>query len=778
MVAQSLIKDTQCLSWTGSKRARQGFLLSTAFISFIVPLNGAVAHTGQTISPPVATTVQPETTGNSPAVPPVDATTVPSKDVADIIVTANRRSESLSRAPIAVSVLSQAQLTSQGITSPKDLTRVIPNLQLGVNGAGDGVIINLRGIQSSNVFSNGDPAVAVYIDGINIPRTQGLNGDLYDLARVEVLRGPQGTLYGRNATAGSLNIITAPPTFTTSAHLDAAYGNYNDVQTHGTLNLPVSDTLAIRASFATHRNGGYFDNKGTLNRRYDRADDYSGRLAALWKPIDGLSWQLSVSDYESRGTSNPGVTTAPDGRPLNGLPVFEQPASPVVQPKGHINSFGIRSRIDYKISDALSIDYLAGYGRVRQETSQVNIGQPLPLVLGSSLADIELARDLNTNFSHEVDLSYDHGRLKNILGATYFSEKNTNIADFTVYNYGINFNFTIPDTNQQSYGFFDQATYEIASWIRATAGIRYSHDQKRNKDEFIQYCPPFTADVRNYSPNPACFVTIPNDTRGHWSSVNYKVGVDIDVSSTTLAFFNIATGYKAGGLNDSNTPGILAPGFRPEKVKNYELGIKTRLFDNRLQLSLDSFYIDYSDLQVTQVQQPVGDLTVNAASAKIYGAELEATWLVSPNDRFTGFASYLHARYGSFNNAVDQLNGGMFSSLRGHELPNAPSVSLRGRYQHDFHIASFGTLSPSATVYWQKRSYLREFNLKIDQVPSYSKTQLSLLYRNPSKKWSVEGFVENLENRKVRSAQFVLAGAYLSYYDPPRTYGLRVSHDF
>lgn len=472
------------------------------------------------------------------------------------------------------------------------------------------------------------------------------------------------------------------------------------------------------------------------------------------------------------------MTTGANGSPLNGLPVFDQPASPVPQPRGHINSFGVRSRIDYKLNDAFSIDYLAGYGRVRQATSQVNIGQPLPLVLGSSLADIELARDLNTNFSHEVDVSYDHGRLKNIVGATYLSEKNKNIADFTVYNFGINFNFTIPDTNQQSYGFFDQATYELASWIRATAGVRYSHDQKRNKDEFIQYCAPFTADVRNYNPNPACFVTIPNDTSGHWSSVNYKLGVDIDVTPTTLAFFNIATGYKAGGLNDSNAPGILAPGFKPEKVKNYEAGIKTRLLDNRLQLSLDSFYIDYTDLQVTQVQQPVGDLTVNAASARIYGAELEATWSITRDDRFTGFASYLHARYGDFNNAVDQLNGAVFPSLHGHELPNAPSVSLRGRYQHDFHIENFGTLSPSATVYWQKRSYLREFNLGIDRVPSYSKTQLSLLYQNPSKKWSIEGFVENLENRKVRSAQFVLAGAYLSYYDPPRTYGLRLSHDF
>jgi len=177
-------------------------------------------------------------------------------EIAEIVVTASKRSENLSKTPLAVSVLSQDQMTQVGITSTKDLTKEVPNLSLAVNGEGDAVVINLRGIQSSNIFPDGDPAVAVYVDGVNIPRTQGLNGDLYDLARVEVLRGPQGTLYGRNATAGSINIITAPPTQNLAAHVDVAYGAFSDVSAHGFVNVPVNDTFALRAAFSVHRNDG------------------------------------------------------------------------------------------------------------------------------------------------------------------------------------------------------------------------------------------------------------------------------------------------------------------------------------------------------------------------------------------------------------------------------------------------------------------------------------------------------------------------------------------
>lgn len=698
--------------------------------------------------------------------------------VTEVIVTASKHSETLSKAPLAVSVLSQAQLTQQGIRSTKDLTHAVPNLQLAVNGAGDAVVVNLRGIQSSNIFPDGDPAVAVYVDGVNIPRTQGLNGDLYDLARVEVLRGPQGTLYGRNATAGSINIITAPPTQTFGGHLDASYGAFNDVATHGFVNIPVDDTFALRAAFSTHSNDGYFDNRGMVSNNYDRANDYFGRLTALWTPTGRFRWQLAVSDFDSHGTPNPGIATGPNGSPADGMPIFNRPASPVPEPYDHVNSLGVRSRVDFNLTSDLSVSYVAGFGRVTYANRQVNLGTPLPYVLGVSNADVELSDSLNENYSQEIDLTYDNHKIRNIIGASYFHERNHNIANFTVYNYDIDYDFTIPHTTQDSYGVFDQATYEAKSWLRLTAGVRYSHDAKSKAGEFISYCPAFTPYNNSYAYNPACFEKIPDAETGDWSRVNWKLGVDMDLSPTTLAFFSASTGYKAGGLSDANAPGLLPKPYQPEDVTNYEGGLKTKLLDGRLQLNADVFYMDYRNLQVTQVQQPVGQFTANAASATIYGVELEATWVLTPHDRISGFANLLHATYGRFNNAVDALTGRVFPSLAGNSLPEAPGESFRLQYQHEFPLPNGGQLIPAGAIYWQDLVYLREFNEPIDRVPAYSKTDLSLTYKSPSRNWTAEAYVENLEDNYIRSAQFVLAGTYLSYYNPPRTFGVRIAHDF
>jgi iron complex outermembrane receptor protein len=702
----------------------------------------------------------------------------PATDIQEIVVTASKREESLSKTPLAVSVLSQAQLTQDGIMSAKELTHAVPNLALAVNGVGDAVVVNLRGIQSSNIFPDGDPAVAVYVDGVNIPRTQGLNGDLYDLARVEVLRGPQGTLYGRNATAGSINIITAPPSQELSGHIDASIGAYTDVAAHGFINVPVTETFAVRAAFSVHRNDGYFDNRGSVDQNYDRANDLFGRITALWKPSERFSWQLAISDFNSLGTSNPGIATNPEGKPADGLPVFDRLASPTPEPYDHVNTLGVRSRMDLKLNDSFSLAYVAGYGRVLYANRQVTLGSPLPYVIGLSNADIELSDSLNENYSHELDLSFDREQWHNILGATYFHERNHNIANFTVYNFGIDYDFTIPDTRQESFGVFDQATYEIRPGLRLIGGLRYSHDAKNKDGEFISFCPPLTPYNGSYSYNPACFVQIPDAEQGSWSKVTWKVGVDMDLGTDSLLFASVATGYKAGGLSDANAPGQLPPPYQPENVTNYELGFKTKAYDSRLQLNADVFYMNYKNLQVTQVQQPIGQLTANAAAASIYGAELEATWVATPQDKLTGFLNFLHATYRRFNDAVDSQTSVIYPSLAGNSLPQAPKLSARLRYQHDWTLPNGATLSPAGSVYYQGHVFLREFNLPIDRVEAYTKSAASLLFKSPAGKWSVEAYGENLENKHIRTAQFVLAGTYLSYYDPPRTYGVRFSRDF
>ena len=217
--------------------------------------------------------------------------------------------------------------------------------------------------------------------------------------------------------------------------------------------------------------------------------------------------------------------------------------------------------------------------------------------------------------------------------------------------------------------------------------------------------------------------------------------------------------------------------YAPEKNINYEVGLKTKLLDNSLRLNLAVFYTPYRNLQVTQI---VGtqQLITNAARADISGVEAEFDWHLSSNDEINGFASYLDATYKRYRNAVDQSNGQVFASLDGNRLINAPRFSGRFQYTHSFDLSNGGRLSPSVSLYAQDKVYLREFNLPVDRVGSYTKTDLTLTYADPSDKWKVQGFVYNVENNIVRNGMFNVTSNLYSDYQPPRLYGLRVSFTY
>lgn len=451
-----------------SYRVRFGFSMLAGVSSMCLAIGtGSVAHAQDT-----ATASEPSTQSEP-----------------EIIVTASKRSESLSKAPLAIAVLSQEELTSSGAVSIKDLAGTVPNVQLGFSGFGDGVVITLRGIQSAGIFPDGDPAVGVYIDGINIPRAQGLNGNLFDIERVEVLRGPQGTLYGRNATAGGMNIITASPKFTgIEGNVLTSYGNFDDVRLQGAINLPISDTLAVRGAFAFQNNNGFWNNLGTVED-YGKADDISGRLTALWQPSDAFSWRLSLSHTVSKGTPYPSIATGADGKPLDGLPVYRRPMSADIAPDRKLTSLGIRSRMDFEIDHNWSATSLNGFGRVTYATQFVTTGVPLPYTLSvPNAAVIERGKSRNWNTSHEFNLQIDNGTLRNISGVNFFFEDNRNWAGFPIYQFGIDYNFVIPGTWQRSIGVFNEATYRVTDKLDLTGGVRYTWDRKSKGDGFIAIC--------------------------------------------------------------------------------------------------------------------------------------------------------------------------------------------------------------------------------------------------------------------------------------------------
>ena len=694
----------------------------------------------------------------------------------EVVVTASKESETLTKAPLAVSALTMDQLTNAGVVGLKDLTSAAPDVEVRTVSFANAVQVTIRGITNIDYNEAGDPAVATYVDGIYIGRTPGLVGSLYDLARVEVLRGPQGTLYGRDATGGALNVITADPEQSFRASADLSYGSYGDIQARGTINLPVSDDLAVRGAFSMHRSDGYYNTEGTTVQNYGKFDDYGGRFTALWEPSATFKWRFAIENYNSDGTPGLDHVMGPDGKPIDGLPIYNRPVASSPEPAMRVNNFMLRSRMDWELTPELNISYVSGYQNLIYKTL---------LAAAPDVYDMD-RNDIADSFYHEANVSYDSGNLKNIFGASYFYMKNVNDDAYHLYNYGLTFSAArsaeLGDWNvfTRAWGIFDQATYSLTDELRLIGGIRYSNDSKLVRDGFQVFCP--ISQYPDLSLNtilsgfngPGCTTSVEVGGAGRWSSVNWKAGLAYDISDRISSYFTVTTGFKAGGINSGGTP------FLPEDVTNYELGVKGHFFDDSLSLRSAFFYENYTNLQITQlVTSPGGSngqLTTNAAGAAIYGTEIEAQWDITNKDRVSGFFNFLHATYTNYTNAIDQQTGIVYPSLDGNYLPYAPKFSGRLQYSHDFSLPNGGTLTPMVQFYVQSQTFLREFNFPIDYVASYTKTGVNLTYLDPTGSWQASVYADNLENNAVRSMGLTAVGEYLSDYMPPRTWGVRISY--
>jgi iron complex outermembrane recepter protein len=698
----------------------------------------------------------------------------------EIVVTALKRSEPLSKAPLAISALSQEELTTGGVVVLQDLTSSVPSLEMRQVAIDDSIEVTIRGITNTDFNPGGSPAVATYVDGIYLARTQGLNGDLFDLERVEVLRGPQGTLYGRNSTGGNINLVSADPRNSFGASVDLTYGNFNDIQTRGMVNIPLTDELAVRGAFSVRRSDGYFNTEGSTNQNYGAADNYAGRLTFLWTPSSDFKWRLALEDSITGGTPDLEFASAPNGRPIDGLPVFDRtvPSSP--EPSNSVRNFMVRSRMEWQVDSHLSLNYLAGYEDLTYSSLWVLAGSDPALVAGS-LADGHRTGG-DKSYSQEIDLNFDWSRFKNILGANYLYESERDFDDYHFYTVGLNYRGGTslgPTATDESWGVFDQATFTVLDGFRLTAGVRYSSENKANSlNGFGQeYCPVTVslATALSQMLTPGCAFSPESPVRGSWTNTNWKAGLEYDLSDAILTYASVTTGFKAGGLNIGGN--ITPQAYDPEKVTSYEIGIKGHFFDNRVSIYADGFDMHYSDLQVTQISG-VADITNNAAKASIYGTEIEGQWLITPKDRLSGFFDYLHATYSDYRNAVDQQTGTVYPSLSGNSLPFAPRYSAKLSFSHEFDLPNGGTLTPSGSAYYQTRTYLREFNLPVDQVNGYSKSSVNLEYADPSRHWTVDGYVNNLENSVIRSGSGTAVGLYWSTYEPPRTYGVRIAYKY
>jgi iron complex outermembrane receptor protein len=773
----------------------------------------------------------------------------------DIVVTATRRETNLQSTPIAVSAFSQATLDRQQVNNVTDLARFVPSLQFTQQGDQSAVLLTLRGIGNDSAYTEvADPEVAIYIDGVYSSRAQGASVLFYDLERAEVLRGPQGTLFGRNATVGALSLITAKPTLDRFyGNVEAIAGDYNRFGSRGAINIPVSDSLALRFAFVTEQHDGYADFQPAPNvpnvdpaayitsgKKYYAVDQKSARISALFQPSSKFRWLVSAEGFLDRGA--PVIALLQTPRP--GTSLYSTLSD--TAPDTHRYSWAVRSNATYDLTDHAQVTYIAGFTRIGGSTQTDADAGALPPTGGfDPVSGLQLYlggfgenRTVYSKYdfmSHELQLkSTGENKFDYILGGYYSHEKNQirfDVDQRDGYRDGATRafvgSFIQADREIDSYAGFGQVTWNVTKALRLTGGLRYTRDYKkdvggRNVTTFgcpAPGDPSCTVNLFGAYPDATAaqlvallnaqggnFSISNNDVKGHWGKLTYLARVDADLAEGILGYASISSGFKSGNIQDGGET------TDPESLTNYELGFKAKLFDRRVTFNAAAYYSDFKGYQVNQVRttrDANGNtiasqiVTENAKGATAYGLEAELVANVTNHDRLQFSGSLQKTKLkdlatidGRFDNSSDVT---AIRQLAGNELAHAPRFSATATYEHDFELPNGGSITPRATVHYETKSYLTFFdgdrtNRVVNGVPvyygtafdtqkAYSKTDLAIRYNAPEEKYMVELFVQNLEDKAVRTSAATFGPTryppvFLSNLQAPRTFGARIKANF
>lgn len=729
----------------------------------------------------------------------------PEVGIGDIVVTASRREETVQRAALSIQALSSDALVRANVNKPEDLSSVATGVQIGTAGAMAQVYI--RGVGSYSTQTFAESPVAFNIDGVYISRTWATRGIFYDLERVEVLKGPQGTLYGRNASGGAINIITAKPKLGgMSGFAELQVGNYNLMQATGALNIPLGDTFAVRASSQVTYRDGY------LSDGYDDDDTEAARLQLLWEPTPDVSLLVS-GNYQRSGGKGAGAVTSPrvNGEKFRGASdpsvvaiIQAQPAPPgfpipfgafLTYPKddGNLDLTvkSINAELNWDVGFA-TLTVLPAYREAELKLLTYLPGFPVQ------------NREHNEQTTVEARLGNSNEKLKWVLGAYYFNERATNLPggpNLAVFQ-GLNNQIQqFLDLRTRSYAAFGQATYSLTKSFRVTGGLRYTYEDKSNHEmtdniAFPTLGPPFTQNI-----------PYTNDQSEKYNSVTWKAGVEYDIAPRSMGYASVSTGFKSGGFYSAPQPNT----FDPEKLTAFEVGVKNRFLDNRLQVNIEGFYWKYKDHQEsfvgpTSIPSLFTFVTVNAGRAKSYGVELDTLFQVTPQDELTFKIQFNESNYDSFvfqspasaigpavtgcaASPID-MNGFQTVDCSGKQLLRAPRWTGNAGYSHDLDLGEHGSVRASFDVQFSSASYLAIDFLEQERQKSYAIGNFDLTYTTGDGRLSITGFIHNIWNEEVKNQAYrynfvspanPLAhpdGVILATVRPPRTYGARARFSF
>jgi len=753
----------------------------------------------------------------------------------EIVVTATRRATDLQSTPLAISAFSQASLDNNHVVTLLGLRGLVPNLQFFENGDHAVPLVFIRGLGTRNQTEAGDQGIAFYSDGVFAARSQGTTVMMYDLDRVEVLRGPQGTLFGRNSTGGAILLHSAKPSvdgFDAAGELTT--GNESLLGLRGMLNVPITDKWAVRVAGAKEERDGLTKfapgNQFETNRNYGTIDLSSYRISSMLQPTDNISWYLAYENFRNTGTGDVGSLD------------FDNRVNDATAP-GNVNldSDSFRTRLDIGFGAGYTVSYIGGYSEFDQSQLYGNGAQ------GDTRNTVYSTYE---GTQHELQLvSPSGGRFNWTAGLFYFKEDNSIRFDMLHGSWGFTpqddpngvlSTFVQPSRSLESQSAYAQGTFSVTEALRFTAGARYIDDTREDQGGRSIDCTfglvgdlpaNIAAQASDLNGAQGCFYRQYNDMKGEWSKTTWMARGEYDLTDSTLLYLSYATGWKSGVLQDGKGFSDLLDGSgnldfsrndallqKPEEVDSIELGVKTDFANSRL--SANVFYMDFKDMQVTgAVLDPVtGQSTLvntNAGKATIQGLEFESSWaffegrghldltfayLDATYDEFLGNESNFGDARGRIWNPCGlgvEPSGACTSNVfnfAGNHLPYAPEYQATIVYEHSFPFSSGARIVPRvrASYYdemflgWENRTDRPPGTLSptdpgeadFGVQPAYTIVDLSLAYHSAKEQWTAELFCDNATDESVKTEAFYGTPQTFYKWGDPRIYGLRVAFQY
>ncbi|HYW16913.1 MAG TPA: TonB-dependent receptor [Allosphingosinicella sp.] len=699
----------------------------------------------------------------------------------DIIVTARRRAENLQDVPIAVTAYSGETLERMGAIDITDLSDTTPNVTIETSrGTNTTLTAFIRGVGQQDPVAGFEAGVGLYLDDVYLNRPQAAVLDIYDVERIEVLRGPQGTLYGRNTIGGAIKYVTRRlselPTFRARANL----GTYRQADLILSASTPVADGVKIGGSVARLTRQGFGDNLTTGLENYNR-DVWAARATVELDPADGISIRFS-GDY-TKDDSNPrgGHRLIPgllSGAPVLG-DVYDSRGG-LITPRQEIKAYGGAAHIEIELDEAITLRNITAYRRDRSAT-------PIDFeALPARDVDVP-AIYRNRQFSNEFQVLVDSGPLNAVMGVYYLNANANNVFDVVLNEQGIRLlppvgpipGFSVSttgDVDTQTWAAFADVTYDVSDVIHLSAGGRYTVDERR---AFI------TRRNLAFGPLPE----LGGQGVGNVFSSNFtgeekfkKFTPRASISFTPTDDHNIyasySQGFKGGGFDprgistsapDLNGNGVREPNeifeyflFDPETVNSYEIGYKASLFDRRVRLALAGFYADYKDVQVpgsvgavvNGIPTFVG-VTTNAGKASFKGVEAELFATLFRNDNgsrlnFAGTLGYLDAQYDEFITNVPGQGPVDVANFR--RIQNTPKWTLSGTLDYSMKMAG-GDLSASTTLSYRSKTFQFETPSPYLDQPGYALLDASLVWTSSDDRWTV-----GLHGKNLTDKQYITSG--------------------